>query len=170
MANPSLTAHLLGLSTTNYRRATNSPLLLVVGSREATNEEQSFWLAQDRLYEAHTYPRFIGQLLAKIPSRIMEIPRPKRSIINEFSQFFPVLCQHCQGRNFLPGDLMSTWTRPRLAGGAKRDQYLYDKDHEGGARGFFCRRPRLSSDEDGPLQMVSVEGRVVETSRLRCHR
>lgn len=67
MTAPSLTAHLLGHLPESYRAATTHAFLRDVGSRSITSEELSFWLAQDRLYAAHAYPRFIGLLIAKIP-------------------------------------------------------------------------------------------------------
>ncbi|KAJ7139480.1 heme oxygenase-like protein [Mycena epipterygia] len=63
-----LTEHLVRLSLpTPYADAINHPFLRSAGEGTLTNALLSLWLAQDRIYAAHAYPRFIGALIASIP-------------------------------------------------------------------------------------------------------
>lgn len=63
-----LTAHLLALSTVRpYSAATQHIFLQKAGNGTLSNAELSCFIAQDRLYAAHGYPRFIGHFLSSIP-------------------------------------------------------------------------------------------------------
>ena len=63
-----LTEHLQALSTiTPYSAATEHPFLVAAGTGALSKELLSLYLAQDRLYAAHAYPRFVGHLLAAVP-------------------------------------------------------------------------------------------------------
>lgn len=67
-ATQSLTSHLYSLSTTRpYSAATEHAFLTAAGNGTLSQEHLSLYLAQDRLYAAHAYPRFIGLLLASVP-------------------------------------------------------------------------------------------------------
>ncbi|PSR70568.1 hypothetical protein PHLCEN_2v13539 [Hermanssonia centrifuga] len=64
----SLTIHLQSLSTIcPYSSATEHDFLVAAGTGQLSKDLVSLYLSQDRLYAAHAYPRFIGQLLAAIP-------------------------------------------------------------------------------------------------------
>lgn len=63
---PSLTL-LLYVKSVKYSAVTQHPFLTAAGDGSLDNEQLSYWLAQDRIYASHAYPRFIGQLIAKIP-------------------------------------------------------------------------------------------------------
>ncbi|EIN08334.1 heme oxygenase-like protein [Punctularia strigosozonata HHB-11173 SS5] len=63
---PSLTS-LLYVKSAKYSAATQHPFLTAAGDGSLANDQLSYWLAQDRIYASHAYPRFIGQLIAKIP-------------------------------------------------------------------------------------------------------
>lgn len=63
-----LTQHLRSLSTiTPYSDATEHRFLVSAGTGKLSKELLSLYLAQDRLYAAHAYPRFIGHLVASVP-------------------------------------------------------------------------------------------------------
>ena len=63
-----LTQHLQSLSTpTPYAAATQHPFLVAAGTGKLSKELLSLYLAQDRYYAAHAYPRFAGQLAASVP-------------------------------------------------------------------------------------------------------
>lgn len=64
----SLTSYLYSLSTARpYSAATQHPFLTAAGNGTLSSEHLSCYLAQDRIYAAHAYPRFIGSTLASIP-------------------------------------------------------------------------------------------------------
>ncbi|RDB26129.1 hypothetical protein Hypma_006191 [Hypsizygus marmoreus] len=68
-ASLSITQH-LGSRTSApvYSSATRThPFLISAANGTLTSSSLSFWLAQDRIYAAHAYPRFIGSLIAHIP-------------------------------------------------------------------------------------------------------
>lgn len=70
-----LTAHLYSLSTLRpYAAATEHAFLAAAGRGTLPTGRLSLWLAQDRLYAAHTYPRFIGRLIASIPFSSFDAP------------------------------------------------------------------------------------------------
>ncbi|KZV95258.1 heme oxygenase-like protein [Exidia glandulosa HHB12029] len=50
-----------------WEAATQHSFLTAAGSGTLSDELLGFWLAQDRIYAAHAYPRFIGNLIARIP-------------------------------------------------------------------------------------------------------
>ncbi|KAH9478306.1 hypothetical protein JR316_0008759 [Psilocybe cubensis] len=58
-----LTAYLLSLS----KPQTDHPFLKSAKSGTLPLHTLGLWLAQDRIYAAHAYPRFIGALIARIP-------------------------------------------------------------------------------------------------------
>ena len=63
-----LTAHLASLSTPRpYAAATQHAFLTAAGTGTLPFPLLSLYLSQDRIYAAHGYPRFIGQLLTRIP-------------------------------------------------------------------------------------------------------
>ena len=67
-ASTSLTAHLTSLATPRpYTAATQHPFLTAAGTGTLPLARLSCYLAQDRIYAAHGYPRLIGHLLARIP-------------------------------------------------------------------------------------------------------
>ncbi|KAM6503372.1 heme oxygenase-like protein [Amanita muscaria] len=64
---PSLTQHLLSLSTTApYSAAVNHPYLKAAANGTLNHNLHALWLSQDRIYAMHAYPRFIGALITKI--------------------------------------------------------------------------------------------------------
>ncbi|KAI0676393.1 heme oxygenase-like protein [Trametes maxima] len=64
----SLTAHLTSLSTPRpYAAATQHAFLNAAGTGTLPLALLSLYLSQDRIYAAHAYPRFLGQLLARVP-------------------------------------------------------------------------------------------------------
>ncbi|KAJ6627020.1 heme oxygenase-like protein [Mycena sp. CBHHK59/15] len=68
MSNRPLTDHLRSLSTpAPYTDAINHPFLQSAGDGTLNHDLLALWLAQDRIYAAHAYPRFIGALIAAIP-------------------------------------------------------------------------------------------------------
>ena len=63
-----LTSHLYSLSTPRpYSAAVEHPFLTAAGDGSLPPRRLAFWLAQDRLYAAHAYPRLIGRLIASLP-------------------------------------------------------------------------------------------------------
>ncbi|KAI0631185.1 heme oxygenase-like protein [Trametes polyzona] len=63
-----LTAHLTSLSTPRpYSAATEHAFLTAAGTGTLPPALLSLYLSQDRIYAAHAYPRFLGQLLARVP-------------------------------------------------------------------------------------------------------
>ncbi|KAH9941754.1 heme oxygenase-like protein [Epithele typhae] len=65
---PSLTEHLTSLRTARpYAAATQHPFLHAAGTGTLPASTLSLYIAQDRRYAAHAYPRFLGQLLARVP-------------------------------------------------------------------------------------------------------
>lgn len=72
---PSLTSHLYSLSTPRpYAAATEHSFLAAAGRGTISPGRLALWLAQDRLYAAHAYPRFIGRLIASIPFSPLDAP------------------------------------------------------------------------------------------------
>ncbi|KAI9065315.1 heme oxygenase-like protein [Trametes sanguinea] len=70
-----LTAHLLSLSTPRpYAAATEHAFLTAAGTGTLPPALLSLYLSQDRIYAAHAYPRFIGQLLARVPFSSLNAP------------------------------------------------------------------------------------------------
>ncbi|KAF8867328.1 heme oxygenase-like protein [Acephala macrosclerotiorum] len=69
----SLTQHLLSLSPSSFKLATQTPFLIQAGCGTLSKEILEKWVFQDRLY-AQAYVRFGGRLLAglagKLPSRV----------------------------------------------------------------------------------------------------
>jgi formylaminopyrimidine deformylase / aminopyrimidine aminohydrolase len=63
----SLTEHLLSLHTdTPYASAISHPFLEAAATGTLDPSLLALWLAQDRIYAMHAYPRFIGALITKI--------------------------------------------------------------------------------------------------------
>ncbi|KAI0763028.1 heme oxygenase-like protein [Trametes elegans] len=72
-----LTAHLAALSTPRpYAAATEHAFLTAAGTGTLPPALLSLYLAQDRRYAAHAYPRFLGQLLARVPLPLPSSPAP----------------------------------------------------------------------------------------------
>ncbi|KIJ61834.1 hypothetical protein HYDPIDRAFT_42334 [Hydnomerulius pinastri MD-312] len=68
MATPTLTSHLTSLSTPRpYSSAISHPFLTSAASLTLPTDALAFWLSQDRIYAAQAYPRFVAQLITKIP-------------------------------------------------------------------------------------------------------
>ena len=68
MSSPLLTEHLIAINTAcPYESATKHSFLTAAGEGTLPLPRLALWLAQDRLYAAHGYPRFIGRLIAAIP-------------------------------------------------------------------------------------------------------
>ncbi|KAJ3535235.1 hypothetical protein NM688_g7008 [Phlebia brevispora] len=79
-----LTQHLQSLSTpTPYTAATEHPFLVAAGSGKLSKELLSLYLAQDRLYAAHAYPRFIGNLVASVPFSSLHALKSKEERDNQ---------------------------------------------------------------------------------------
>jgi thiaminase len=63
-----LTAHLDSLTTpTPYTAAIDHPFLTAAGSLSLSSHRLGLYLSQDRIYAAQAYPRFVAQLITKIP-------------------------------------------------------------------------------------------------------
>lgn len=62
-----LTDHLLATSTSNYTAAITHPFLIAAASHKLPTARLALYLSQDRIYAAQAYPRFIAQLISKIP-------------------------------------------------------------------------------------------------------
>ncbi|KAI0040787.1 heme oxygenase-like protein [Auriscalpium vulgare] len=62
----SLTQHLLSLPLST-KAATQHHFLHAAGTHTLPPARLALWLAQDRIYAAHAYPRFVGHLIARIP-------------------------------------------------------------------------------------------------------
>lgn len=63
-----LSAHLLSLTVAEkYAAATRHTFLTQAAVGTLPLSRLALWLAQDRIYAAHAYPRFIGALIASIP-------------------------------------------------------------------------------------------------------
>ncbi|TFY54251.1 hypothetical protein EVG20_g9785 [Dentipellis fragilis] len=70
-----LTKHLYSLSTPRpYSAATEHAFLRSAGDGTLPPTRFALWLAQDRLYAAHAYPRFIGRLISAIPYSGTHVP------------------------------------------------------------------------------------------------
>ncbi|TFY81883.1 hypothetical protein EWM64_g2126 [Hericium alpestre] len=80
----SLTSYLYSLSTPRpYSAATEHNFLTAAGNGTVSPKLFGFWLAQDRLYAAHAYPRFIGRLIAGIPWSSTHAPGSKEEQLNQ---------------------------------------------------------------------------------------
>ncbi|KAH7889198.1 heme oxygenase-like protein [Phlebopus sp. FC_14] len=66
MSAPKLSAHLSALFPTAYGAATSHVFLKNAANLSLSSDTLAYWLFQDRIYAAHAYPRFIGQLITKI--------------------------------------------------------------------------------------------------------
>ena len=63
-----LTGHLASLATpTPYTAAIGHPFLAAAASLSLPSHRLGLYLSQDRIYAAQAYPRFIAQLITKIP-------------------------------------------------------------------------------------------------------
>lgn len=63
-----LTDHLLATATaTLYTAAIEHPFLTAAASLSLPTPRLALYLSQDRIYAARAYPRFIAQLISKIP-------------------------------------------------------------------------------------------------------
>lgn len=81
---PPLTSHLYSLSTVRpYSAATEHHFLTAAGNGTLSHEHLSLWLAQDRLYAAHAYPRFVGLLLASVPFSSLHPLESKQEQLNK---------------------------------------------------------------------------------------
>ncbi|EIW55081.1 heme oxygenase-like protein [Trametes versicolor FP-101664 SS1] len=70
-----LTTHLTSLSTPRpYSAATEHAFLTAAGTGALPLPLLSLYLSQDRIYAAHAYPRFLGQLLARVPFSSQDAP------------------------------------------------------------------------------------------------
>lgn len=66
--NATLTQQLLSLSKEDYAAATTHPFLVAAGRLTLSPQALQSWLAQDRFYALLGYTKFLGRLIAKIPS------------------------------------------------------------------------------------------------------
>ncbi|KAI0356009.1 heme oxygenase-like protein [Trametes cingulata] len=80
-----LTQHLVSLSTPRpYCAATEHAFLTAAGTGALPLQLLSLYLSQDRIYAAHAYPRFLGQLLARVPFSSLDAPdSPEERFRNE---------------------------------------------------------------------------------------
>ena len=63
-----LTEHLNSITTpTHFKAAVAHPFLLAAATRTLPAQRLALYLYQDRIYAAQAYPRFISQLITKIP-------------------------------------------------------------------------------------------------------
>ncbi|KAG6332008.1 hypothetical protein ID866_7081 [Astraeus odoratus] len=63
-----LTSHLVSLSTpVPYEAAISHKFLVDAANLNLPHDRLAFWLSQDRIYAGQAYPRFIAQLITKIP-------------------------------------------------------------------------------------------------------
>jgi len=58
-----LTEHLVSLASS----VPPHPFLVAAGTGKLPNSRLALYLAQDRIYAAHAYPRFVGRLIAAVP-------------------------------------------------------------------------------------------------------
>ncbi|KAI0642740.1 heme oxygenase-like protein [Trametes meyenii] len=80
----SLTAHLTSLSTSRpYAAATQHPFLKAAGTGTLPLPLLSLYLSQDRIYAAHAYPRFLGQLLARVPFASDDAPNSPQERLHQ---------------------------------------------------------------------------------------
>ncbi len=79
-----LTSHLRSLSTTRpYSAATEHEFLSSAGKGTLSPDRLALYLSQDRLYAAHAYPLFLGQILSSIPFSSLD---PRDSPEEKFNQ------------------------------------------------------------------------------------
>ncbi|PIL23360.1 hypothetical protein GSI_14671 [Ganoderma sinense ZZ0214-1] len=78
-----LTTHLVSLSTPRpYSAATEHAFLAAAGTGTLSAPLLSLYLSQDRIYAAHAYPRFLGQLLARVPFSSLHAPDSREERFN----------------------------------------------------------------------------------------
>ncbi|KAJ7592661.1 heme oxygenase-like protein [Mycena floridula] len=78
-----LTDHLsLLCSLDSYQTATRHEFLSSAGNGTLDQDRLALWLAQDRIYAAHAYPRFIGALISKIPFKTSDHPESAAEVLN----------------------------------------------------------------------------------------
>jgi thiaminase len=56
--------------------------LSAAGNGTLQHDRLAFWLAQDRIYAAHAYPKFIGSLISNIPYSSNDRPDSTTEIFN----------------------------------------------------------------------------------------
>ncbi|KAI0703682.1 heme oxygenase-like protein [Cerioporus squamosus] len=94
-----LTTHLVSLSTPRpYAAATEHAFLTAAGTGTLPLPLLSLYLSQDRIYAAHGYPRFIGQLLTRIPDVVKLLAFALQNVHREVGMFAEV--ERKYGLNF----------------------------------------------------------------------
>lgn len=84
LTSESLTSHLDNLSTIcPYTAATEHNFLAAAGSGTLSKDLLSVFLSQDRIYAAHAYPKFIGNILASVPFSSLDAPDSDREKFNQ---------------------------------------------------------------------------------------
>ena len=79
-----LTSHLVKLRTARpYTAAVEHNFLAAAGNGTLSKQLLSVFLAQDRLYAAHGYPKFIGHLLASVPFSSLDVIDSDRETFNQ---------------------------------------------------------------------------------------
>ena len=93
-----LTTHLASLSTPRpYAAATQHAFLTAAGTGTLPHPLLSLYLSQDRIYAAHGYPRFIGQLLTRIPySSTHALDSPEEQLHSDVVKLLAFALQNVQ--------------------------------------------------------------------------
>lgn len=81
----SITAHLSAISASSPSFAATIAHEFVASASAGTltHSRLALWLAQDRIYAAHAYPRFIGSLIAGIPFSSADAPLSAEEMLNQ---------------------------------------------------------------------------------------
>lgn len=80
---PSLTKYLTSSFTAAYTSAIKHSFLIAAGSGTLDHNLLALWLAQDRIYAAHAYPKFIGSLISNIPFNSKDSPDSTQELLNQ---------------------------------------------------------------------------------------
>lgn len=77
---PSLTEHLISLTPSSLKVATEHPFLLEAGKGTLSPDRLAAWLTQDRLYGLMGYTKLLGGLLQRCPSFDVPPGHPKSDL------------------------------------------------------------------------------------------
>ncbi|PWN25958.1 heme oxygenase-like protein [Jaminaea rosea] len=77
---PSLTEHLISLTPSSLKVATEHPFLLEAGKGTLSADRLAAWLTQDRLYGLMGYTKLLGGLLQRCPSFDVPPGHPKSDL------------------------------------------------------------------------------------------
>ncbi|KAJ3811658.1 heme oxygenase-like protein [Lentinula aff. lateritia] len=80
---PSLTKYLTSSFTAAYTSAIKHSFLTAAGSGTLDHNLLALWLAQDRIYAAHAYPKFIGSLISNIPFNSKDSHNSSQELLNQ---------------------------------------------------------------------------------------